>query len=83
MKEFVIAFLVCVACTCWVNGQSPPYPVCVGVASVGSSIDGAQRDDMQIPELNYVDSFSKRGYEIGVKDSKDREQIDFRMGAGD
>ena len=83
MKEFIIAFVLCLAATCWVNGESPPYPVSTGVASVAPGIDGAQRDEIQIPELNYTDSFSKRGYEISVRDSKEREQIDFRLGAGD
>jgi hypothetical protein len=83
MKEFAIAFLVCLACTCWVNGESPPYPVSVGVSGVAPAIDAAQRDDIQIPELKYVDSLRKSNYLVGVRDSKDREQIDFRIGAGD
>jgi hypothetical protein len=84
MKEFVIAFLLCIVFTCWV-GAGGSFPLQVGVSGIGSTPTTPRIDDNagMIPEMNYVDGWRKHAYIKEVNDGTERGLVDFRIGGAD
>ncbi len=68
MKEFIIAFIICLVSTCWVGGQDFA-PVNVGVSVMGggsnTTPDGTE-PGVPVPEINYVDDQRKAVYPTTV-----------------
>jgi hypothetical protein len=73
MKDYVIAFFVVLAISCFLNGGGVAENLPVGVAGTSDASSGTRRADGQIPEVNYIDADSKAPQLTHIEDSDRRE----------
>lgn len=73
MKDYIIAFFVVLAISCFLNGGGIPENMTVGVAGTTDVTSGADRPDGQIPEVNLIDGDSKASQITRIDSSSPRE----------
>lgn len=82
MKDYIIAFLICLACTCWINGSYPPQPYPAGVNDLKQGTLGLKRDEGMIPEVNITSGSRPTGLITDVDDkSGNRDGMQFPLNA--
>lgn len=81
MKDYIIAFFVVLAISCFLNGGGIPAMQPVGVAGVTDVTGGAQRQDGLIPEVNYTDGNANAPQITQIDDSTNRESSHSQNGS--
>ncbi len=84
MKDFIIAFFICLAITCALNdvGAVPvAMPSSISGVDVLDGKTGVRRKAMQIPEINVGDAAMKEGAITHVEDTDQRESSQSQMGS--
>lgn len=73
MRDYIIAFFVVLAISCFLNSPSVPQSLPVGITGTTEAPSGTQRADGQIPELNYTDA-SANAPQLTQIDDNDRRK---------
>jgi hypothetical protein len=81
MKDYIIAFFVVLAISCFLNGGGMPQSLPVGIVGVTDVTSGAKRADGQIPELNYTDASANATQLTKIDDSDHRESSHSQNGS--
>ncbi|MBX4470407.1 hypothetical protein [Streptococcus pneumoniae] len=81
MKDYIIAFFVVLAISCFLNGGGVAENLTVGVAGVADAKSGTRRADGQIPEINYIDADSKAPQITQIEDTDRRESSHSQNGS--
>ncbi len=81
MKDYIIAFFVVLAISCFLNGGGIAENLPVGVAGTSDTSSGTRRADGQIPEINYIDGSSKAPQITQIEDSDRRESSHSQNGS--
>jgi hypothetical protein len=81
MKDYIIAFFVVLAISCFLNGGGPPQALPVGITGTIDATSGAKRQDGQIPELNYTDASANAQQLTGINDTEHRESSHSQNGS--
>ena len=83
MKDYIIATMICLALTCWVNdigAQPKSYPI--QIPDTEQRPLPVQHQDGLIPEMNMTETSRPAGIITSIKDSKGcRECLYFPLGA--
>ncbi len=81
MKDYIIAFFIVLAISCFLNGGGVAENLPVGVVGTSEVSSGTKRADGQIPEVNYVDADSKATQITQIEDSDRRESSHSQNGS--
>jgi hypothetical protein len=81
MKDYLIAFFVVLAISCFLNGGGIPQALPVGIMGVSDTTSGAKRADGQIPEVNFTDASANATQLTKIDDSDHRESSHSQNGS--
>jgi hypothetical protein len=83
MRSYVIAFVLVLFFTCWVNGMnSPPDIIVPGRTGIQELGYGSDHDDFLIPEIKISDGYRTAGVMTKINDGNNENEIEFPYNAG-